>query len=163
MLGNLSVGRTAVLVALTASVSAGVFFAPTALAQSGSRVCSKVLQANNKANQSPDYYLYLVEVNKSAFDHAVIDDDAPICNFVGPEVADEGYTEVTDVNHHLDVYMDTCEDVATRLNWAALSENLKPEGYNGDDICTSMSRETEYKVSVEGEGSASVVTGWTTA
>jgi hypothetical protein len=128
--------HAAIVAALVFSVTA--VSAPGASAQSGSRLCGRLV-----AEQNSRYALYLVEVDKDSAGWGEFDKDFQAC-----ENAQQRW-----VNSRTCTYVQCyeyvkCEDISRTVGWSGYPG--RPAGYRPDDICTSMTRRTGYLLKLSG-------------
>lgn len=132
--------RAAAVTVLAGSVIASVVVsAPAASAQSGSRLCGRLVAES----QSSRYTLYLVEVDKDSDGWGEFDKDFQAC-----VNAQQRWVDSRTCNYVKCYEYVTCEDVSRAIGWSSFAG--RPYGYDPNDICMSMKRRDFYKLGLSG-------------
>lgn len=140
MINGAFAGRmTAVLGLVATVVVSGVVSAPPASAQSGSRLCGRLVAGSGSAHS-----LYLVEVDKDSEGWGEFDKDYQAC-----ENAQQRWVDSRTCKYAKCYEYTTCEEVSGAIGWSRYTG--RPDGYNPNDICTSMRRSTGYKLGLTGD------------
>ncbi|MFD8498764.1 hypothetical protein [Amycolatopsis sp. NPDC059657] len=133
------------------ALSGAVVAVPAASAQSGSRICGRLV-----AGQASQYTLYLVEVDKDSKGWGEFDKDFQACENTQERWADSSRCSSADCYEYV-----KCETISSVVNWSRYTG--RPSGYNPKDICTSMKRRAGYKLGLSGSPNALTTNSFTTS